>query len=102
MAQVVAGYHDLEEQEIQALFPLIMLRLAVSVINSARLKSDDPYTTISEKSAWGALRSRFRLFARGWHVMFSGRPAGLKPLLDWVSPNAAPVMHHLIRQWFWT
>ena len=56
MAEVVRGYRDLEEPEIEELFPLIKLRLAVSVVNSAHLKSSDPYSTISERPAWDALR----------------------------------------------
>ena len=93
MAQVVGGYHDLEEREIEALFPLILLRLAVSVVNSAHLKSEDPYTTISEKSAWEALRRLLKIHPRLAHYVFR-HACGLKPLPDWVSPKAAPVMHH--------
>jgi 4-aminobutyrate aminotransferase-like enzyme/Ser/Thr protein kinase RdoA (MazF antagonist) len=93
MAQVVAGYHDLEEQEIEALFPLILLRLAVSVVNSAYLKSEDPYTTISEKSAWAALRTLSKIHPRLARYVFR-HACGLKPLPDWVSPDAHPVMHH--------
>jgi 4-aminobutyrate aminotransferase-like enzyme/Ser/Thr protein kinase RdoA (MazF antagonist) len=93
MAQVVRGYHDLEEQEIEALFPLILLRLAVSVVNSAHLKSDDPYTTISEKLAWDALRTLSTIHPRLAYYLFR-QACGLKPLPDWVPPKAAPVMHH--------
>ncbi|HEV2491166.1 MAG TPA: aminotransferase class III-fold pyridoxal phosphate-dependent enzyme [Candidatus Acidoferrales bacterium] len=58
---IVRGYHrafPLNETEIAALFPLIGMRLAVSVVNSARrktLRPDDPYVTISEAPAWEAL-----------------------------------------------
>src|SRR5580698_4486209 len=47
---VVSGYGRLEDPEIDALFPLILLRLAVSVVNSARRKVEfpnDPYVTIT-------------------------------------------------------
>jgi 4-aminobutyrate aminotransferase-like enzyme/Ser/Thr protein kinase RdoA (MazF antagonist) len=95
MAQVIAGYNDLEEREMEALFPLILLRLAVSVVNSAHLKAtkDDPYTTISEKAAWGALRALSTIHPRLAHYVFR-QACGLKPLPDWVAPKAAPVMHH--------
>ncbi len=57
-ARVVAGYHKefpLKEEEIALLYPLIAMRLAVSVANSAHrkaLKPDDPYVTVSEGPAW--------------------------------------------------
>jgi 4-aminobutyrate aminotransferase-like enzyme/Ser/Thr protein kinase RdoA (MazF antagonist) len=59
--QVVAGYHDvhpLEPAEVAVLFPLVCMRLAVSVVNSAYRKKkfpDDPYVTITEDLAWDAL-----------------------------------------------
>ena len=95
MAQVVGGYHDLEEREIAALFPLILLRLAVSVVNSAHLKAtkDDPYTAISEKPAWEALRALSKIHPRLANYVFR-QACGWKPLPDWVAPKAAPVMHH--------
>jgi 4-aminobutyrate aminotransferase-like enzyme/Ser/Thr protein kinase RdoA (MazF antagonist) len=58
---MVRGYHSivsLAEKELELLFPLIQTRLAVSVTNSAiqkRLRPDDPYVVISEKSAWELL-----------------------------------------------
>jgi 4-aminobutyrate aminotransferase-like enzyme/Ser/Thr protein kinase RdoA (MazF antagonist) len=61
IADVAAGYHQccpLEQLEIEALFPLILTRLAVSVTNSAYLKTrhpGDPYVVISEEQAWTAL-----------------------------------------------
>ena len=63
IAHLVSGYHaemPLEEAEKDALFPLILLRLAVSVVNSAHRKTlypDDSYITVSEKAAWAALRT---------------------------------------------
>ena len=94
MAEVVRGYHDLEEREIEALFPLILLRLAVSVANSAYLKATnaDPYTTISEQSAWEALRALSKIHPRVACYVFR-HACGRKPLPDWVSPKAGPVMH---------
>lgn len=61
MANVVRGFHEsfpLTETEIEALFPLILTRLAVSVTNSAYLKSlhpGDEYVTVSETEAWRAM-----------------------------------------------
>lgn len=86
-ASVVGGYHrtmPLEERELQVLFPLMVMRLAVSVVNSAqqrRLRPDDPYVTISEAPAWEALERllcvppRFALYA------FRDR-CGLDPVPD--------------------
>ena len=60
---LVAGYHEiypLEAREIEALLPLILTRLAVSVINSAYLAPlhpGDPYVTISEEAAWRAIEA---------------------------------------------
>ena len=93
MAEVVRGYRDLEELEIEALFPLILLRLAVSVVNSAHLKSSDPYSTISEKPAWDALRKLEKIHPRLARYVFR-QACGLKPLPDWIAPKASPVMHH--------
>ncbi|HLX44292.1 MAG TPA: aminotransferase class III-fold pyridoxal phosphate-dependent enzyme [Bryobacteraceae bacterium] len=58
---VVRGYHEsnpLSAGEFEALFPLILTRLAVSVANSAHRKTlspHDPYITISEEPAWAAI-----------------------------------------------
>ncbi|MGH8770299.1 MAG: aminotransferase class III-fold pyridoxal phosphate-dependent enzyme [Burkholderiales bacterium] len=57
-AHIVAGYHEtfaLTEPEIEALFPLICIRLCISVANSAYqrvVEPDNEYLTISEKPAW--------------------------------------------------
>ena len=92
LAFLVEGYQDLEEREIEALFPLILLRLAVSVVNSACMKSDDPYTTVSEKPAWEALRKLEKIHPRLANYVFR-QACGFKPLPDWVAPIAAPVMN---------
>ena len=58
---VLAGYHrrfPLNDDEIAVFFTLMAARLAVSVINSAHRKSlipNDPYVTVTEAPAWGAL-----------------------------------------------
>ncbi len=60
-AQVVGGYHEafpLTEAELEALYPLICIRLCISVVNSAyqqTQKPDDAYVTISEQPAWALL-----------------------------------------------
>jgi 4-aminobutyrate aminotransferase-like enzyme/Ser/Thr protein kinase RdoA (MazF antagonist) len=75
-ASVVAGYHQslpLEECEIACLFPLMAMRLAVSVINSAvrkTLKSGDPYVTVSEAPAWEALELLAKIHPRFAHYAF--------------------------------
>lgn len=58
---IVTGFnrlYPLDETEASVLFPLIAMRLAVSVVNSALRKQslpDDAYVTISEAPAWAAL-----------------------------------------------
>jgi len=58
LAALVAGYHaiyPLEIAEIDMIWPLLRMRLAVSVINStleAKDNPDDPYITISQAPAW--------------------------------------------------
>lgn len=61
IGQVLAGYHavrPLDEAEVEAVYPLIAMRLCVSVVNSAQraaLAATDAYVTISEAPAWEAL-----------------------------------------------
>jgi 4-aminobutyrate aminotransferase-like enzyme/Ser/Thr protein kinase RdoA (MazF antagonist) len=61
LASIVRAYHavlPLTQKELELLFPLLQMRLAVSVTNSAvqkRLRPDDPYVVISEKPAWNLL-----------------------------------------------
>ena len=58
---IVGGYHasfPLTPSEIKALYPLVLARLCVSVVNSALRKALDPsnpYIVISETPAWLAL-----------------------------------------------
>lgn len=58
LAALVGGYHEvnpLSADEIRLIYPLVQTRLAVSVVNSAIMKSerpDDPYVMISEAPAW--------------------------------------------------
>jgi len=58
---IVAGYHHaypLTENELEVLYPLICLRLAVSVTNSAYqrvVEANNPYLVVSEDAAWALL-----------------------------------------------
>lgn len=61
MSHIAAGYHDaraLSALEIQALFPLICLRLCLSVTASAIAMKEDPgnaHRQISDRPAWNLL-----------------------------------------------
>lgn len=63
LAALVAGYHDvnpLSEGELDLLWPLLRMRLAVSVVNStlmARENPEDPYVVISQAPAWRFLEN---------------------------------------------
>lgn len=73
---VLKGYHavlPLNEEEVEAFFPLICARLAVSVVNSAHRQSlvpDDPYVTVSEAPAWTALERLASIHPRLAHYTF--------------------------------
>ena len=84
-ARVVAGYHKefaLQDEEIALLYPLMAMRLAVSVVNSAHrkaLKPEDAYVTITEAPAWEALERLAKIFPR--HATYAFRFAcGLAPV----------------------
>ena len=60
LATIAAGYHSacpLTEAELAMLWPLVRMRLAVSVVNSTleAQGNDDPYVTISQDPAWRLL-----------------------------------------------
>ncbi len=63
LAALVAGYHavsPLAAGEIALIWPLLRMRLAVSVVNStieAAGRPDDPYVTISQAPAWRLLEN---------------------------------------------
>jgi 4-aminobutyrate aminotransferase-like enzyme/Ser/Thr protein kinase RdoA (MazF antagonist) len=75
-ARLVAGYHaanPLRELEIELLFPLLMTRLAASVVSSAGRSArghSDPYVTVSESSAWSALERLSAIHPRFAHYTF--------------------------------
>ncbi|HLK03999.1 MAG TPA: aminotransferase class III-fold pyridoxal phosphate-dependent enzyme [Candidatus Acidoferrum sp.] len=83
--RVVAGFHSefpLTDEEILLLYPLVCMRLAVSVVNSAHrksLKPDDSYVTVTEAPAWEALERLAKIFPR--YATYSFRVAcGLEPI----------------------
>lgn len=98
-ARVAAGYHaamPLAENELAVLFPLIAMRLAVSVTNSAHRKSlvpDDPYVTVSEAPAWEALEKLEKIQPRFAHYAFRAA-CGFPPVPQcenfkrWISAHA--------------
>ena len=97
VAAIVSGFHEvfpLDETELSALFPLIEMRLAVSLVNSAcrkKLVPNDPYITVSEGPAWEALERLSKIHPRFAHYAFR-QACGLPPL-----PKA-----HGLQQWLVT
>ena len=63
LVSLVRGYHQqypLTVSEIDLLWPLLRMRLAVSVVNSTLMameNPDEPYVVISQKPAWAFLES---------------------------------------------
>jgi 4-aminobutyrate aminotransferase-like enzyme/Ser/Thr protein kinase RdoA (MazF antagonist) len=84
-ASLVEGFHHvfpLEETELSVLFPLICIRLAVSVVNSGQRKTlvpDDPYVIVSEAPAWEALARLAKTHPRFAHYVFR-EACGLPPV----------------------
>lgn len=97
-AQVVAGYHEafpLTEAEVEALYPLICIRLCVSVVNSAyqqTIQPHDDYVTISEEPAWALLEQLMSVPPALAHYRFR-QACGLPPcpttgaLVEWLRKN---------------
>ena len=62
LTELVKGYNQvtpLTEDEISLIYPLLRMRLAVSVVNAALMKQekpDDPYVVITERPAWTLLQ----------------------------------------------
>lgn len=75
-AHIVRGYHaacTLTETEVEVLYPLAIMRLCVSVVNSARRKRehpDDAYVVVSEAPAWRTLARLQREHPRLAHYKF--------------------------------
>lgn len=83
--EVVAGYHrafPLRQEEVSTLFPLLAMRLAVSVTNSAhrkKVKPNDAYVTVSEEPAWRALEQLAKIHPRFAHYSFRAS-CGMMPV----------------------
>ncbi|MEZ5038561.1 MAG: aminotransferase class III-fold pyridoxal phosphate-dependent enzyme [Saprospiraceae bacterium] len=75
-AHLVKGFHEVlpfSEDELAVIFPLIALRLCVSVINSAQNKTSDPentYLQVSEQPAWDLLEKLRTIPAALAHYTF--------------------------------
>ena len=95
--QIVAGYHEafpLTEFELECLYSLICMRLAVSVTNSAlqqKLHPDNEYLLVSERPAWELLERLYKVSPSLPHYLFR-RAAKLEPC-----PERAPVVDWLKR-----
>jgi len=99
-AELVRGYDTasaLDDTEIALLHTLIAARLAVSVTNSAlmktRTKPADPYVTISEAPAWEALERWLAVHPRLAHYRFReacGRPPVPQAarVIEWLGTQA--------------
>lgn len=63
LSSLVGGYHaayPLTSAEVDLIWPLLRMRLAVSVVNSTLIaieRPDDPYVVISQKPAWDFLKN---------------------------------------------
>lgn len=85
LTALLRGYHrvrPLEPAEIEVLFPLVAMRLAVSVVNSTlehAKKPDDPYVTISAGPAWAALERLAAIHPRFAHYALR-EACGLPPV----------------------
>jgi hypothetical protein len=99
---IVEGYHaahPLGPSEIEALFPLMCSRLAVSVVNSAYQRHVDPdnqYLTVSESPAWELLGRLASVHPRFAHYTFRGA-CGLEPcpttpaVASWLRDSAGEI-----------
>lgn len=83
-AHVVAGYHGafpLQEAELAVLFPLICIRLCLTVVNAAIQRTaapDNGYLTISEAPAWALLEQLAQVHPRFAQYLFRDA-CGLPP-----------------------
>ncbi|MGR3717046.1 MAG: phosphotransferase, partial [Thermohalobaculum sp.] len=106
LGHLVAGYHairPLNEEELALVWPLLLTRLAVSVVNAAMMKRerpDDTYVTISEAPAWRLLDLAQEIapeMALAQLRLACGKPAlaAAPRILDWLSARCgsfAPVL----------
>jgi 4-aminobutyrate aminotransferase-like enzyme/Ser/Thr protein kinase RdoA (MazF antagonist) len=101
-APILEGYHAacaLGEAEIEAVFPLVCSRLAVSVVNSAYQRQHVPenqYLTVSEEPAWELLERLGDVHPRFAHYAFRAA-CGLEPcpaapaVVSWLGASAAGI-----------
>jgi len=96
-AEIVAGYHEvfpLTDLELEVLYTLICMRLAVSVTNSAlqqKLHPDNTYLLVSERPAWELLEKLYGVDPSLPHYLFR-QACKLAPC-----PQSAPVVEWLAR-----
>ena len=109
-AQIVEGYHrayPLREEEVEALFPLMGLRLCASVSIAAHQKQREPgndYLTVSEAPAWALLEKMAGESPNlPWYLF--RQACGLEPVpgaaavASWLAANgraSAPVIGRLV------
>jgi len=90
-ARVTAGYHrahPLTEPEVEALWPLALIRLCTSVCLSAHRRTAEPdnaYLTISETPAWRALEAMRAIHPRLAHYT-------LRAACDWTPCPQTPAV----------
>ncbi len=101
---IVSGYHkvfQLNEAEIEALYPLICARLCISVVNSAYQQKVDPlnaYLMISEQPAWSLLEQLMNVHPRLAHYTFR-HACQVTPcpssnaVIDWLESNTDKMGH---------
>ena len=98
-ASVVAGYYEafpLTEAELFVLYPLICMRLCVSVVNSAYQQQVEPhndYLRISERPAWRLLEQLVDIHPRFAHYTFRSACQlsphhGSNIIVQWLTNNA--------------
>ncbi|UCE24439.1 MAG: phosphotransferase, partial [Candidatus Zixiibacteriota bacterium] len=97
-ASVITGYNEiyrLEENELEVLFPLTCIRLALSVTIAAYQQKQEPdneYLGISERPAWALLERLMNVDQRWAHFRFRSA-CGLTPhpaagaFVKWVDAN---------------
>jgi 4-aminobutyrate aminotransferase-like enzyme/Ser/Thr protein kinase RdoA (MazF antagonist) len=101
-AEIVRAYHreyPLEEAELELLFPLIAMRLAVSVANSAYQRTaaaDNGYLLVSERPAWALLEKVESIRPEYAHYTFRaacGFPAVPQTprVAEWLRGHAAEI-----------
>jgi 4-aminobutyrate aminotransferase-like enzyme/Ser/Thr protein kinase RdoA (MazF antagonist) len=107
LSSLVGGYHaeyPLTTAEVDLIWPLLRMRLAVSVVNSTLMaieKPDDPYVVISQKPAWdflendrvspGLIAQRLRA---GCGMPVTDTALAVAAWLDAMRGSFAPVLGH--------